>query len=392
MLLLETILGVTLAVWCAIGIFTFWNYRGGFVLRAEQAAQPLSSAPKVSIIVAARNEEEALPAALESLLRLDYPDYEVILVNDDSTDRTGLIADNWARRPQAMGRLIVIHNRKLPPGWTGKVHALSLAVRAASGEWILATDADVIFHPALLRLAVARALREGAQLLSLAPEIQLRSFADKVVLPAFSLFLTTLFPLRLVNHPSFPRALAAGAFILMSRADLEALGGYERLRKTVIEDVRMAELFKQNGRRIRLDMTRDLFRTRAYGSWQGIREALSRSAFEGAGFSVAKIMAGVVVGNILCVLPSATLLARLICDARLGQPSKDNLALALALGTCIASFLVYLPFLIFFRVSPLYVFALPLATVFYSAVSLNSAWQSAWGGGIHWKGRRYRTP
>ncbi len=129
------------------------------MLRANRAAKPRAAAPKTSIIAAARNEEETLPTALNSLLTLDYPDYEVILVNDDSTDRTGLIAEDWTRRLESRGRLKVIHNHELPPGWTGKVHALNLAARAATGEWILTTDADVVFHPALLRLALACALR-----------------------------------------------------------------------------------------------------------------------------------------------------------------------------------------------------------------------------------------
>src|SRR5208337_1727743 len=117
----------------------FWSLRGATTLRANQFASPLESSPKVSIIVAARNEEDALAAALESMLALDYPDYEIILVDDGSRDRTGLIADEWAGKPSAKGRLKVVHNKTLPADWSGKVHALHLAANTASGEWILAT-------------------------------------------------------------------------------------------------------------------------------------------------------------------------------------------------------------------------------------------------------------
>jgi chlorobactene glucosyltransferase len=236
--------------WFAVGAFTLWSVGGTKVLRADQSGSPLSPTPRVSIIVAARNEEESLPAALASLLKLDYPDYEVILVDDDSRDRTGLVAEEWAQKPESAGRLRILHNRGLPPGWSGKVHALNLAARAATGEWILATDADLVFHPALLRLAMAFALEKQVTLLTLSPELELVSFWERLVLPGFSWLITMVFPPRLVNHPGSRRALGIGAFILMRRADLEELGGYEQIRSTIIEDLRLAELFKRNGRRI----------------------------------------------------------------------------------------------------------------------------------------------
>ncbi len=430
MLFLEILLGAAFLLWLGLGVFHVWAMRGASVLRPEQGSEvlphtqktsifvparnekgrpsialesllkldyhdesePLPRAPKVSIILAARDEEEILPSALDSLLKLDYPDYEVILVDDNSTDRTGLIADDWARDASAAGKLKVIHNRVLPPGWTGKVHALSLAAHAARGEWILATDADVVLHPAILRLALSFVLRRNLEFLSLAPEFKFESFWEKVVLPAFSFLLATMYPLRLVNHPKSSRAIAAGAFMLMRRDRLEALGGYERLRHSLIEDVRMAELFKRKGRPTYLALTRDLFRTRMYRDARELWEGLSRSAFEGSGYSMAKVFAGAVVGTLLGPLPWVTTLGLLFSDCWLGRPLAVDPALLLALATCAVGFLVYFPFVLFYRVSPLYVFTLPLATVFYSAVALNSALQSVSGGGVSWKGRRYRPP
>ena len=143
--------------------------------------------------MAARNEEEALPAALESLLALDYPDFEVVLVDDDSQDRTGAIADEWASKPAARGRLKVLHNKTLPPQWHGKVHALHLASSAASGEWILATDADMVLHLSVLRVAVSFALERRVQFLSIIPELEFGSFLGKS--RASRILLTYHFPL-----------------------------------------------------------------------------------------------------------------------------------------------------------------------------------------------------
>jgi len=392
MVALEILLAGVLLAWVGLGLLTVWGVTGTRILRPGRPPRLPSPAPKVSILVAARDEEEALPAALGSLLALDYPDYEVILVDDDSTDRTGSIADEWARRPAAVGRLTVIHNHGLPPGWRGKVHALSLAANAATGEWLLSTDADVVFHPDLLRLAVSCALKEQARLVSLLPEFEFGSTAEKIVMPAFAFLLATLFPLRLINSPASSRALAAGAFILMRRDDYEALGGYARLRDVVAEDLRMAEQFKRSGRRIYAALTRGLFRTGMYKGWHEMWEGLARSAFEGTGFSLGRVISGIILGNLLAVFPWAAAAILLVGDLAAGAPLAANSALLLALGACLASAGVYIPILIFFRVSPLYVLTLPAASLFYSGAAIASTWMSLRGRGVSWKGRHYRPP
>jgi hopene-associated glycosyltransferase HpnB len=379
-------------LWCGMGARTFRSLRGTTIVRANQPATTLQSFPKVSIILAARNEEDALPAALSSLLALDYPNYEIILVDDDSRDRTGAIADEWTGKPAARGRLKVFHNKQLPPDWHGKVHALHLAANAAAGEWILATDADLVFHPSILRVAMSCALERGVQLLSIVPEFEFGSFWEKVVLPAFSFLISSLFPLHRVNDPTSSRALAAGAFILMKREDLNALGGYARLRKVLIEDLRLAELFKRHGRRIYLAASRGLFHTRMYSSGGEMFEGLSCSAFEGSGFSVPKILGAMFLANLLAVFPWVALVARILRDLRSGGAALHDPALLVAFLACAIASLVYLPFIRHLRVPVLYVFALPLATLFYSCVAINSALAGIIGRGVPWKGRHYRAP
>jgi hopene-associated glycosyltransferase HpnB len=386
------LLAIVALLWCGMGARTFRSLRGTTTLRASQLTSPLEFFPKVSIIVTARNEEQALPAALQSLLALEYPRLEIVLVDDDSRDRTGAIADEWALNPAAKGRLKILHNRSLPPNWHGKVHALHLAASAASGEWILATDADLVFHPSILRVAMSCAIERGVQFLSIVPELEFGSFWERVVLPAFSFLITSIFPLHQVNDPTSSRALAAGALILMKREDLNALGGYARLRNVLIEDVRLAGLFKHHGRRIYLAASRGLFRTRMYSSGGEMFEGLSRSAFEGSGYSVAKILEAMLLANLLAVFPWAVLIARILRDMRFAGAALHDPSLLVALVACALASLVYLPFIRYFRVPVLYVFALPLATLFYSCVAVNSTFAGILGGGVPWKGRRYRTP
>ncbi len=386
------LLVLVVVLWCAMGARTFRSLRGTTVLRAGQPASSIEPLPKVSIILAARNEEDALPAALESLLALDYPDFEIILVDDDSCDCTGAIADEWAGKPSAQGRLKVLHNHQLPQSWRGKVHALHLAARSATGEWILATDADLVFHPTILRVAMSCALARHLQLLSMIPEFEYGSFWEKSVLPAFSFLISSIFPLHRVNDPSASRALAAGAFILMKRADLEALGGYASLKNVLIEDLRMAELFKRHGRHIYLAASRGLFHTRMYSSGREMFEGLSRSAFEGSGFSVPKILGAIFLANLLTAFPWVALIARILRDASVhGLAFRDPVLLAAFLACALAS-LVYLPFVRFLRVPLPYVFALPLAALFYSCVAVSSTFAGILGGGVPWKGRHYRAP
>ncbi|TAM83621.1 MAG: glycosyltransferase [Acidobacteria bacterium] len=390
---MELILWFVFAVWIAAGLFAFWNITGVTILRPQPSSPlPASQRPRVSILLAARNEQAMLPATLDSLLKLDYPDFEIILVDDDSDDLTGAIADEWAQLHGTDGKLRVIHNHHLPPGWHGKVHAMSLAAEAATGEWVLSTDADVVFHPSLLQQAVDLGLRKGLQFLSLTPEVEMQSWAEKVVLPAFGLLLFMLFPLRLVNDPRRQRSMAAGAFMLMRHDDLKALGGYARLRGTLIEDLRMAELFKRNGRRTYLGVTRGVFRTRMYENWREVFEGLARSAWEGTGCSLWKVLGGVAIGNGLAVLPWLSLIALWLSNLLTGTPPAQNPAFIAAAAACAASAVIYCPVVVFAGLSPLYTFTLPIASLFYSAVSVASAFRSLAGPGLQWKGRSYQPP
>jgi chlorobactene glucosyltransferase len=391
MCVLNVLLIIGLLTWILLGILHARSACGLTVLRPGKDENPPTALPKVSVILAARNEEAALPATLDSLLELDYPDYEIILVDDDSTDRTGTIADEYAQRT-ALDRLKVIHHRERPAGWTGKVYALHLAACAAQGEWLLATDADVVHHPQALRLAMSLARRRGLDMLSLVPQIEAGSFWERVVLPLFALAIASGYPLVLANNPRFRRATAVGAFILMRRRELESLGGYARIKGTVIDDLRLAELFKRNGRKFYLAASRGLLRTRMYQNCREVWEGLRRTAFEAMGFSVVRVLAALALILVAAVLPWATTLALAFRDVWAGHPLLADSILWLAFSTCLTSALVYLPFLIIMRVSPLYVFTLPLGAAFYAGVAADSMLVSIFRAGVRWKDRHYPPP
>src|SRR5580700_10112448 len=141
--------------------------------------------PRVSIIVPARNEERDIESSLRTLLALDYDNYEVIAVNDRSTDRTGEIMETVAQSAAARGRMRVIHHRELPAGWLGKTHAMWTAANAATGDWLLFTDADVLFKPDSVRRALAYAESERADHVVVFPQMIMKRPGEYMMIAFF---------------------------------------------------------------------------------------------------------------------------------------------------------------------------------------------------------------
>src|SRR4051812_45629606 len=203
--------------------------------------------PRVSIIVAARNEEQGIEPALASLLALDYGNYEIIAVNDRSTDRTGEILDRFAASNQQKVR--VIHVEALPSEWLGKPHAMSKAAEQATGKWLLFTDADVVFRPDTLSLAVSAAVKTGADHFVLFPTMLMKTWDERVV----GAFFQCMFVLSWGHSPwkahdqKARDYVGVGAFNLIRRSALAAIGGLAALRMEVIEDMKLGKLVKQHG-------------------------------------------------------------------------------------------------------------------------------------------------
>jgi len=194
--------------------------------------------PLVSVLVPARNEEgRILATSLRSALAQDYENFEVVAVDDRSTDATVFIMRSIAAED---ARLRVVEGRELPEGWLGKPYALQQALEAARGEWVLATDADMLFDPAALRTAMAYARRRNCDAVSLIPQFEAHTFWERVFIPTWGWGVLILYPLDLVNHPRSPLAVGIGGFFLMRRAALEGVGGFAVVRDEVLDDFRLA--------------------------------------------------------------------------------------------------------------------------------------------------------
>ncbi len=214
--------------------------------------------PRVSVVIAARNEEDQLPATLTTLEAQDYPNLEIIVVEDGSTDRTREVIESHA------GRIRAVDPPALPDGWTGKNWACWTGARAADGEWLLFLDADVRTHPSAVRTALDWATRERADLASLAPRIETVGFWERVVLPFFVQLTLLVFRAPHVNRDGSKTAMANGQFWLTPRATYFELGAHEAVRNIVQEDVAIARRYRAAGRRLRIAWAPELAITRMY--------------------------------------------------------------------------------------------------------------------------------
>jgi glycosyltransferase involved in cell wall biosynthesis len=244
-----------------------------------------NSVPKVSVVIPARNEEANLERCLRSLVVQRGVSFEILVVNDASTDRTRSIAESFTRVRQcpfiAMNEdLMDVHvidaPDPLPAGWTGKANALVAAENATGeaalhGEWILFTDADTEHLEGSLAGAVAEAEAQNADLLSYSPEQLLTGIRQQLLMPVIFGELAFQYSPRRVSDPAMPDAAANGQYLLVRTRTHRELGGYASVATELLEDVALARRYKSSGKRILFRLGRGLVRTRMYNSWDDLR-------------------------------------------------------------------------------------------------------------------------
>jgi len=236
---------------------------------------PISRCPDVSIIVPARNEEANIGDCLESLTSQTGVHFEIIVVDDGSTDRTCEIALSFTG-------VTVIFPKALPkdltaPVVTGKNNALIAGARDAEANWLLFTDADTVHRPGSLARALAEARRARADLLSYSPEQVVVTFAERAVMPVIFAELATEYPPEKVREPDSGIVAANGQYILVRREAYNAVGGHAAVATDILEDVALARLFRNAGKRVYFRYGGDAVRTRMYRKWAQLREGWTKN-------------------------------------------------------------------------------------------------------------------
>jgi glycosyltransferase involved in cell wall biosynthesis len=368
------------------------------VSRPEWDRNPVSPAgnPRLSIIVPARNEAETIEQALETLLGLDYDNYEVIAVNDRSTDSTGEIMERMERNPhpstssgsafsqktREMGHPVfrsfrVIHHTELPNGWLGKTHAMWTAANAATGDWLLFTDADVLFKPDSVRRALAYAESVPADHVVLFPRMIMKRPGEYMMIAFFqTMFMFGHRPWK-VADPSTDDHMGVGAFNLVRRRVYDAVGTYAALRMEVLDDMKLGKVVKRAGYAQRNVFGGDLISIRWAKGAMGIVNNLTKNFFAVLSFQWWRTVI------------SAFGLAFLNFGPFLGIFLAHGWARVPYAVALVSMFLIYIGMSLRSAVPPYYFLLHPVSTALFIYTLLRSMILTLWNDGIEWRGTKY---
>jgi GT2 family glycosyltransferase len=275
------------------------------LLLPEHNIAPAGS-PSITVIVPARNEAADLAATLHSLLTQDYPNLQIIAVDDRSTDQTGDLIDTIAT--EHPDKLRALHVTEIPPGWLGKTHAMALAARQAPTDYLLFTDADVLFRADAIRRALGHAVATSAGHLVTMPTTLIHRWDESAILGFFQIFaLWGTRPWRVADPNSKRDALGIGAFNLLSRSAYLEIGGFESLRMEIIEDLALARRIKHAGLVQRVAFGRGLVSLHWASGIKGLVGVMTKNLFSAFRFSIWLALLGCLWLLVFCVAPAAGL-------------------------------------------------------------------------------------
>jgi hopene-associated glycosyltransferase HpnB len=392
--------------------------------KIQNSSAPNSPLPAICAVIPARNEADVIARAVRSLLSQTYPgSFQIVLVDDHSTDSTGEVAQKAAAELGQSSRLTVVQAESLPAGWTGKLWAMEQGARYIqtlnpAPDYLLFTDADIEHDRYNLSQLVTKALQDDLDLVSLMVLLHCENFWEKLLIPAFVFFFQKLYPFPLVNNPNSRVAGAAGGCLLIRRETLQAIGGLQILRQALIDDCSLAKAVKfgkaegnpslvtghsslpqdkgqrteehskfkiQNSKfptgKIWLGLTQSTRSLRPYKSLETIWNMVARTAYTQLNYSP-WLLVGTLVGMVLVylVLPVSAIAGLLT--------GHWTIAAVGFIGWGLMT-VAYLPTIRLYQLSPLWAVCLPAIAVLYNLMTLDSALRHWRGQGGAWKGRVY---
>lgn len=335
--------------------------------------------PLVSILVPVRNEEHRiLKKNLSSMLAQNYENFEIIVLNDRSTDKSGKIL-NEIKLQNPNSKFEIINGIKTPAEWLGKPHALEQAFKHASGEWILTTDADIIFAPETLQTVVNYAEKNKFDALTLIPKQIFGSFWEKLFLPVFGWFCILAMPLHRVNDPKRKESMGIGNFFMFRRDCLKKIGAFHSVKSEVAEDLKLAEIIKEKGLKLRIDYAPDLLKTQMYAGFWEIWSGFTKNLFAGMKFSVLKTLFSLIAIFLFGFLPVFLSIFALFFK---------NFALFIPLFSIyILQVFTIIQIYREWRGQIFYAFFTPLGLLIFFAILGNSMIKVLSGKGVKWKDR-----
>lgn len=353
-----------------------------------EPAPPPPNPPLVSVCIPARNEERNIRACVEAVLMQDYPNLEVVVLDDRSTDSTPEILCQLSAQND---RLKVISGSDLPSGWAGKPHALYQASASARGEWLCFIDADTFLEPSALSSCYAKAIETNADMFTIMTFQLLGSFWERTVMPLVMTALSVGFSPRKVNDPATKDAIANGQFILIKRSVYDAIGGHASVRDSIVEDKAISQQVKGKGYRLVVADGRKAAQTRMYTSLPEMWEGWTKNIYLGLRDQAGLLWLGA-FGAFLAFMASVFLPLWPLLGAVWYLNGGGWMAAAVLLEALgLWAYLVVMRAKVAktMNISSAYALTTPLGAGVFGAMMLTSAWRVVSRRGVTWKGRTY---
>ena len=387
-------LSLSLLIWLFLLLFwgKFWRGQTNLDLCYQLISSERNISddqyPNIWAVVPVRNEAEVISDSLSSLLQQDYQGkFNIVLVDDQSTDRTTTIAQEIAQKLNYQAKLHIVAGKALPAGWKGKIWAIAQGIEYISyqnikPDYLLLTDGDIQHDQHSLQKLVDFAQFKQLDLVSLMVLLRSQSFWEKLLIPAFVFFFEKLYPFEWVNNPQKSIAAAAGGCILIRRQTLENIGGIAVIRDALIDDCTLAAKVKAQNYKIWLGLTSTNISLRSYNDLKSIWDMVARNAYTQLNYSVWLLMIAV-FGMIILYLSSPIALFTGIF-----QQNMAIIFLGMVIWLLMA--IAYLPTIKLYRLSPWWSLSLPAIAFLYTLMTIDSARKYWIGEGETWKGRIYQ--
>lgn len=357
-----------------------WNMRELPLLPKHK---PEAGSPYVSVLVPARNEENNIERCITSLLQQDYDNYELIVLNDGSTDRTGEILERLQHEDRR-SLVRIVDGKPLPEGWHGKAWACNQLGYAAGGEFLLFTDADTFHSPESLSRSVAAMHTSGADMLSMTPRQEMHSFWEKLIVPLIYFILLCYLPLKLVHAMPAPSlCFANGQFLMFRRRMYRKIGGHEAVSRDLVEDVWLCKAVKRNAGKVLSYNGMETVSCRMYRNLAEVWQGFSKNLFAGLGYSTPLLFLLMIITVLIYIAPYGFLVSAVVrADF---SPVYFSLPLLQVIIAMTSRLLIAGRFRQPLSGALLHVFS-QMALL---GIAANSFFLVAFGKGSQWKGRRY---
>ncbi len=346
-------------------------------IEAYDGNNPRKNLPLISVLVPARNEEDTIETCLSSLLESTYPHLEIIVLDDNSKDRTYSIVQKYSERHE---HLRIIKGKKLPPGWNGKNWACHQLSQAARGEWFLFTDADTCHSPYSIASALDAANKSQSTFLTAIPGLITKTWAEKLILPVIHFAFFVLLPFNIINFKGNSRlAIGIGPFLFIQKGCYFSCGGFEAIKTEILDDMALARRVKRTGGKLCVIDGTELLTVRFYTCLREVWTGLSKNSFQAIGSSPHFLLGLSLLCYFLFIYPY-------FC---LGSAIYYGEGITLPLFQVIVISLIKLVMASRFKTSMLFGLFHPLMIIMTFMILFNSFRLSLFGKKIEWKERLY---